>query len=364
MTALRRSGPAVAHRVGGKLPEPEAFLEALANHRFRTIENAASEEISVGWVTPADPSGNSFEPEDLDAGGSIWLRMRIDRKTLPAKQLQIHIAAAEHARGRKLSAKERRELKDDLMDKLLTRVLPTTTFVDALLLGDRVLLLCSSKGANESFRKLFHETFGAELTPIDGLGMALALTDKKLHGLVEDLEPVRWPGGSTFGFDSTHGFLGEEFLLWLWFQTEHGDGEFSMTRQRTIGVAIDDMLMFPAPPDETQLVLRHGQPTRSESARAALRGGRRVGVARLIIAEGERQWVATLDGECMAFRSVRLPDDAEECESDSDRTADRAANWWGAVELLELLFAKFLQSRLAPNWADTEAARIGVWMGR
>ena len=43
---------------------------------------------------------------------------------MPRKWLQIHRDVAEKAKGKKLSAKERRELKDDLTDKLLPRVLP------------------------------------------------------------------------------------------------------------------------------------------------------------------------------------------------------------------------------------------------
>jgi hypothetical protein len=198
MAAIRKSGGVVPFFWQGKLVDPrnDEFSEHLSLQRFRTIENAASEEVSIGWVTPADPTGDNFSPEDLDGGIGTWLRFRIDKKSMPMKWLQIHRDAAEKARGKKLSAKERRELKDDLMDQLLPRVLPTITLVDALLFEERktVLLFATSKAAKEAFGKLFFETFSLQLEPADPLqcGLHSDLSNEDKHAL-ERLNPIRWP---------------------------------------------------------------------------------------------------------------------------------------------------------------------------
>ncbi len=198
MAAIRKSGGLVAFFWPGKVTDPRdaAFAAALANRRFRTIEHAASEEISVGWVTPKDPTGDSFAIEDLDGGVGTWLRFRIDKKVLPKKWLQIHRDAAEKARGKKLSARERRELKDDLTEKLLPRVLPTIHLVDALLFHAKktVLLFATSKGAGEAFGKLFFETFTVPLERGNPLqcGLRAELGADGIRAL-ERAEPVRWP---------------------------------------------------------------------------------------------------------------------------------------------------------------------------
>ena len=198
MAAFRKSGGVVAYHWDGKIADPHdlAFAEAMATRRFRTIENAASEEVSIGWVTPADPTGDSFALEDLDGGAGTWLRFRMDKKTMPKKWLQIHRDAAEKARGKKLSARERRELKDDLTEKMLPRVLPAITLVDALLFWDRklVLLFATSKSARESFGKLFFESFQAPLERANPLqaGLRAGLDDEQKYAL-ERLEPMRWP---------------------------------------------------------------------------------------------------------------------------------------------------------------------------
>lgn len=200
MTAtLRRGGSVVAMTYQGKSAHPsdhpEEFSAALAARRFRTIENAASEEVSVGWCTPDDPTGDSFLAEHMDAGPATWLRMRVDNKKLPAEWLAVHRAAAEKAKGRPLNARERRELKDDLTEKLLPRVLPKMGFVDALLFPDRkqVLLLSSSKSARETFGKLWFETFGVPLDVHGPRLMALSSVDAAGVSVVEKLEPTRWP---------------------------------------------------------------------------------------------------------------------------------------------------------------------------
>ena len=128
-------------------------------------------------------------------------------------------------------------------------------------------------------------------------------------------------------------------------------------------MALDDFLTFAAPSDdETEQTLRHGLPTRTEEARTALRQGRRLRRARMIIAEGPRQWSVTIDGATMRLSGAKMPEDAEECESDNDRNADRTANWLALHELVHSLYAQFLKARLAPDYRKTGAEKQAQWM--
>lgn len=182
----------------------------------------------------------------------------------------------------------------------------------------------------------------------------------QVDGKPEALVGVRQ---GSFGFDTTHEFLGEEFLTWLWFKWETDGGEFTLPGGRVVGIAIDDMVVFAAADaDATEQTLRRGLPTRTAEARTALQQGSRVRKARLIVAEGSRQWTVTLNGGSMQFGAVKLPKDAEEVESEADRTADRAANWLALHELVAALYAKFVALRAAPEWMKTEAAAMADWM--
>lgn len=170
-------------------------------------------------------------------------------------------------------------------------------------------------------------------------------------------------GGPQAGGSSDYGFLGEEFLTWLWFQFETKGGDFTLPGGRAVGVAIDDLLVFAAGgEDETTQTMRRGLPTRAPESREALRQGHRLAKVRLLIAEGPRQWTVTVDGATMLLGSVKLPEDAEECECAEDRTADRAANWLALRAIVDGLFAKFMRLRAGPDWLQREAVAMGEWM--
>ena len=161
----------------------------------------------------------------------------------------------------------------------------------------------------------------------------------------------------------THGFLGEEFLTWIWWRWETDGGEFTLPGGRVVGVALDDFLSFAAPSDdETEQTLRRGLPTRTAEARTALRQGNRLRNARLLVAEGSRQWNATMDAPSLTLTGVKLPEDAEECESDVDRNADRSANWLALHEIVQGLYGMFLKERLAPGFKTGGAEQMARWM--
>jgi hypothetical protein len=89
---FRSTGSVSCFMVEGRVPDPASseFAAALAGKRFNSIETAASEQVSMGWVTPCDPTGDSFEPADMDGEHARWLRVRIDKKSLPPAWVTIH----------------------------------------------------------------------------------------------------------------------------------------------------------------------------------------------------------------------------------------------------------------------------------
>lgn len=207
---FRRSGSLATFFIDGQLPSPAGadFGAALARRRFRSIENAAAEQSSIGWVTPNDPSGDSFAAEDMRCGDHWWLRARIDKKTLPAAWVAIHRAAAERSAGRPLRAREKRELREGLERSLLPRVLPAVRFVDVLYAEESKLLLLFStaRGVQEEFAKLMRLTFEVHLeaaTP-HRLAQDVGLAADQRQRL-DELSPVRWtrPRSSAIARPST-----------------------------------------------------------------------------------------------------------------------------------------------------------------
>ena len=158
-------------------------------------------------------------------------------------------------------------------------------------------------------------------------------------------------------------YLGEEFLTWLWFTLETEGGDFEFGDDLRIGLSFDDFLAFaPGSTDETEHTLRKGLPTRSVEARAALRNGRRLSRARLVVAEGEQQWSLVLEGATLDLRSVRLPGDPEEASSQEERTIARIAAYARIDDIVRRLYARFLEERLRPDYARGRAVAQKRWM--
>ena len=111
---------------------------------------------------------------------------------------------------------------------------------------------------------------------------------------------------------AANGWLGHEFLVWLWFRIETKGGEFDIGRDREIGVSFDDFIAFaPLENDETEQTLKKGSPSRCAEASAALKNGRRLTRARLVIAQGEGALargvpVWAQGGEVIVHRDVGL----------------------------------------------------------
>lgn len=180
MPRFKKSGSFTRFYVEGNMPSVHGdnFLVELAKHRFRTIENAASEEVSVGWVCPSDPSGGNFMREEILLDPHVRLRIRIDKKKLPATWLAIYLDAEIKARdGRKISAKERKEIKEDIAEKLLPRILPTVAFLDLFYdpKENTLYLFSTSLGAKEECMKLWNRSFGARLVEAGPLDLAFHL---------------------------------------------------------------------------------------------------------------------------------------------------------------------------------------------
>ena len=358
-SVLRRGGSAVAFTWNNAYLDEE-FLAALAAHRFRSIERAASEEVSFGWVTPGDPSGETFARDDVaSAGTSVRLRFRMDAKKFPASKLQMERASAERAKGRRLSARERRELKAGLHEQLLPGLLPRTQLVDVIAEGDRCLLLSSSRAARDVFTKLCHESFGFRPERLTSGALAgQMLTSEQ----VAKLATTKFPGRSPRQLENGNAdFLGDEFLLWIWWNWATNGGEIDLGKGKEVGVVIDDRIEFAAANDETSLVLRHGLTARCQEALSALQQGRIPTRMRMILAEPGKSWTVTLDGATLALGSAKLPEDADLCESAEDRNVDRSGNWRQLQGTVEGMFSLFLEERTR-GWKKI-SDQIARWMG-
>jgi recombination associated protein RdgC len=167
-----------------------------------------------------------------------------------------------------------------------------------------------------------------------------------------------------------HAFLGEEFLTWIWYRTETKKAVFPMEDGAQVGIALDDLLVFGgADENEMQQTLRRGMPTRAMEAAAALKAGKRLSKAKMILAEGNDQWSFTLDGATLSFSSVRCPEpDADEDTSSEgaptpqDIDSERMDAFARLSQHFDGVYRIFLRDRLREDWERSTLQEIRHWI--
>lgn len=165
-----------------------------------------------------------------------------------------------------------------------------------------------------------------------------------------------------------YAFLGEEFLTWIWYRTEARKAVFPMENGDQVGVALDDLLVFGgADENEMQQTLRHGMPTRAMEAAAALKAGKRLRKAKMILAEGDEQWSFTLDGATLSFSSVRCPepeadDDAAGAPTPQDIDSERMDAFARLGQHFDGVYRIFLRDRLREGWESSTLQEIRRWI--
>jgi len=143
----------------------------VARRIFRDLEGTAAE--SWGWVPLHDPLASDLTPADLFFQQWLLLGFRFDRRTVPAKLLWLERRRLEEARKveqglARLGAAQRREIKDEVHQRLLARALPSPRLFECAWNLERGQLLFTGKARapREAFVELFAQTFDVRPIPM------------------------------------------------------------------------------------------------------------------------------------------------------------------------------------------------------
>ncbi|MCE9571751.1 MAG: hypothetical protein K8W52_01210 [Deltaproteobacteria bacterium] len=190
-------------------------------------------------------------------------------------------------------------------------------------------------------------------------------------------------------------FVGREFLLWLWLESELGDATLSTAEHGSFGLWIESKLVLSAGKESTRITAP--MPGQGREAKEALRRGQLPQTATLHIALGEDETSLTLEAESFAVRGLKLKtlldaagdDDAvpgdlvdemagrkpgrpkakrppadEEGDANLDALArfqERMALTHAREELLAALYRDFLALRLARAWDAAIVPAMRRW---
>jgi hypothetical protein len=168
-----------------------AVARAITRHAFRDVDlDAGAGAQNAGWIGIHDPLATTFTPADLFFQHYLAVGFRQDIRLVPAKLLWIERRRAEEARKThdgvaRLGATARREIKDEVAQRLLARALPAPRLFDCVwnLQTGRLYFTGKVRVAREAFAELFRKTFGVGPVPMipylaaEHVGLAPGIVD-------------------------------------------------------------------------------------------------------------------------------------------------------------------------------------------
>lgn len=369
-------GPAScqAFRISGPLPADAdaALFDALRTRAFGAAP-PLPDDTQTGWIGSRHIFETELDPAAIACGGYAHLGLRIDRLRPPANILRAYQRLEEEAAlrssGREyLSKTERRLAREQALRRVeaetrsgaFRRIGAYPVLID--LEHKRLLLGTPSPTVGDRLTQLFHDTFAADLEPVDVERLAGRLLEQAGQArALEGLTPAHFAappdGYAASPADFSRGdlkFLGREFLTWLWYQTDARESPLRLRTGDELTVMIDRTLRLKCDYGLTGTdTLSADGPASLPEARAALKIGKQPTKMGLIVGAPVGEFRFTLDGERLTVTSLLVPEipDGLDAPAALERRFELI---FDAVELVEILFELFLLQRVERDWDGLE----------
>jgi hypothetical protein len=357
-------------------PSPGIFgpehLEKLAARSIGKQVTASKDGTEAGWIAGDDILDLGFDLAKNVINDALHYSLRLDTQKLPAELLrayareELQVLAAANPSG-KPSAKQKKEAKEAARQKLeaeakdgrFTRRKAYPLLWDGP--GNQLLVGTTSAAILDHAQRLFKETFGCELTPIDAGRRALQQRKEEVDLRPSAFAPSGESGEVAWVNDPANpSYLGNEFLLWLWFTLEMDGDTIPLADGSEVAVMMVRTLALECPRaisgSET---IRSDGPTKLPEARRAIQAGKLPRQAGLILARHGSQYELTLQAETLAVSPAKLPPVEEKDRAGLDERVGQVRH---LKETVDLLFDAFLDRRLKKGWPD-ELLRMRRWLG-
>ena len=368
-------------RVMGRAPRlfgPEQ-LDQLAAYAIGRQRAVSADGVEVGWGAGGHVLDTRFELAKNIINDTLHFALRVDVQKIPADlkrayyQLELDALAADNPSGRP-SARQRQEARDAARDRLDAeardgRFVRRKTYP---LLWDaqtqELLVGTTAQGALERLHALFEKTFGCGLEVLSAGRSAFLLAEARTQGRgVDDARPgafipalsprdaVAWQPD-----EARRDFLGNEFLLWLWYVLDTETDTIPLSDQSAVTVMLARTLVLECPRGQTgRETITSDGPAQLPEARRAIEAGKLPRKAGLILVRHDKQYELTLHAELLAVTGAKLPPPEE--EDPRARLEERIRQVRHLVETLDLLYDAFLRRRIGSAWAR-ELPLMQAWL--
>jgi len=340
----------------------------------------ASDRVDIGWTAGNHVLDTRFDLAKNIVNESLLFSMRVDTQKIPADlkaayfQIELDGATAANS-GVKPSARQKKEARDAAHDRLnkeardgryLKRKLVPVLW-DAR--SNELLAGTTSSTALEQLHGLFERTFERSFEPMTAGKRAFDLAELRQQiRAVDDSSPSAFVPGATpneiawIPQEDSRDFLGNEFLLWLWYVLDVESDSIKLSDQSEAVVMLARTLTLECPRGQTGLeTIRSEVPTKLPEARRAIQAGKWPRKTGITLVRHDEQYDLTLQAETLAVNSAKLqvPDE----DNERARHEGRIDQIRQLIETLDLVYDAFGRRRCSHDWSK-ELAKMQKWMAQ
>ncbi len=153
-------------------------------------------------------------------------------------------------------------------------------------------------------------------------------------------------------------FLGREFLVFLWFDSELFEGRLEVPGMGVAELMLENQITLVQEKEESRL--KGAMPAGSPEAREALRQGKLPTAARMRVTLGELSFAFVFSADTLSISAVKIPQVVKQ-ESD-EQFYERMYLVEELEAMLAALYAEFLALRLSPVWTTQLVPAIRAWV--
>lgn len=367
-------------RVSGRPPRnfDNETLDRLADNVIGKQRVMAGDGSQSGWIAGDHILDTSFDLAKNVVNDALQITMRVDEQKIPNDllrayyQVELQALAATNPSGHP-SGRQKRQAREYAKDRLeneakdgrYLRRKAIPIMWDAP--SNELLVGTTSASALDRLVTLFHHTFERKFELL-GAGRQ-AFNQAEATNRTRAVDDARLtaftPGGQVsetawMPDENNRDFLGNEFLLWLWYWLENESDTIKLSDDSEVTAMIARSLALECPRGQSgRESISSDGPAKLPEAHRAIQAGKLPRKMGLTLVRHDSQYEFTIQAETLAISSARLP--PAEGEEDRARLEERVTQVRHLLETTDLLYAAFLEHRLSDNWAK-ETAKIKKWL--
>ena len=355
-------------------PDHIAILEKF---RIGNRDTPALDDPHVGFLAGAHMLDTKFAVEKNIIGDALHFGVRVDTDQIPSAikkawlQMELLALTVDNPSGKPTKA-QRQEAKEAVESRCVEeagsgkfrRMSQVSVLWDAS--NDLIYLGSTSPTVTDACVDLLQRAFEIEVDRITAGKLAHTYATayelvEQLHNLtpsafVEGVEPgITWWNGMSDNYD----YLGNEFLLWLWWNWEVNGEAVTLSDDSKVSGMFARTLSLDCPQGEFgKETISATSPVVLPEAILAIQSGKLPRKAGLTLVRHDQQYDLNIQAETFSVGSARITPLGDAADVDE---YDRIQSIRTFSETLDLLFDVFCERRIGKMW-KSELRKIRQWL--